>query len=187
MNNNPDLFVTRVAYFRRSKILNQSIFQSSFNFFCSNDSARKKKKRKFNHAIIRYPKHTKRHAKMRPVTSRHYSNARQIVAVAKCTVATGRYRPDNIYVLRIQCAVSYQLIGEGKEPSRAKSGTETKRRWSGIFSLGGPGVRVTVAIALKPSVHTTRVRCMYDPAIQPPRAPLIYIGSDLPILCITRA
>lgn len=49
-------------------------------------------------------------------------------------------------------------------------------------------VQVTVAIALKRSVHTTRVRCMYDPAIQPPpRAPLIYIGSDLPILCITRA
>lgn len=49
-------------------------------------------------------------------------------------------------------------------------------------------VQVTVAIALKRSVHTTRVRCMYDPAIQPPpRAPLIYIGSDLPILYITRA
>lgn len=28
---------------------------------------------------------------------------------------------------------------------------------------------------------------MYDPTILPPRAPLIYIGSDLPILCITRA
>lgn len=28
---------------------------------------------------------------------------------------------------------------------------------------------------------------MYDPAILPPLAPLIYIGSDLPILCITRA
>lgn len=107
--------------------------------------------------------------------------------MAKCTVATGRYRADNIYVLRIQCAVSYQLIGEGRKgASRAKSGTETKRRGR-ESSRAEARVRVTVAIALKPSVHTTRVRCMYDPAIQPPRAPLIYIGSDLPILCITRA
>lgn len=28
---------------------------------------------------------------------------------------------------------------------------------------------------------------VYDPAISPPRAIVIYIGSDLPILCITRA
>lgn len=30
-------------------------------------------------------------------------------------------------------------------------------------------------------------RRTYDPAMPPPRAAVIYIGSDLPILCITRA
>lgn len=108
-------------------------------------------------------------------------------AAAKCTVATGptaRDRPDNIYVLRIQCAVSYQLIEQERREAR-RSG-EGRGRAAGIGCWSSRDrIQVTVAIALKRTC--TRVRCMYDPTILPPRAPLIYIGSDLPILCITRA
>ena len=79
------------------------------------------------------------------------------------------------------CSILSANRGRKERSESGQKRNRDKETWSGIFS------RVTVAIALKPSVHTTRVRCMYDPAIQPPRAPLIYIGSDLPILCITRA
>ena len=70
--------------------------------------------------------------------------------------------------------------GNGREEER-------ERERGSVSVLGGSRdrIQVTVAIALKRTC--TKVRCMYDPAILPPLAPLIYIGSDLPILCITRA
>lgn len=101
----------------------------------------------------------------------------------RCDQST-RYRPDNIYVLRIQCAVSYQLIEQERREAR-RFAQERWRVWGICCWSLRDRIQVTVAIALKRTC--TRVRCMYDPTILPPQAPLIYIGSDLPILCITRA
>ena len=70
-----------------------------------------------------------------------HSKARQMIAAAKCTVATGRYRADNIYVLRIQCAVSYQVIGEGREGARNIGGSPSG--WDSRVPIGRPAhVRV---------------------------------------------
>lgn len=145
---NRDLFVTRGIYFigiigiQDSKV-QKPIGLIDFLIKFSSTILLKQKKKIQSSQLYTRQRYVERYVKMRSLKEKAlrkrvdvHSKARQMVAAAKCTVATGRYRADNIYVLRIQCAVSYQVIGEGREgASRAKSGTETKRRrWPGIFS-----------------------------------------------------
>lgn len=143
---NRDLFVTRgMVYFigvQDSKV-QKSTGSIDFLIKFSSTILLKQKKKIQSSQLYTRQRYVERYVKMRSLKEKAlrkrvdvHSKARQMVAAAKCTVATGRYRADNIYVLRIQCAVSYQVIGEGREgASRAKSGTETKRRrWPGIFS-----------------------------------------------------
>lgn len=129
-----DLFVARHDSNQIQPFNRSSIFAPLQRFDCA------KKGRKFNRPLYRsctLVHDTERHLKMRPLRKgglriRHNESARRRSTrtggssnrACRGKVYRGNrglYRADNIYVLRIQCAVSYQLIGEGEERAGPKA------------------------------------------------------------------
>ena len=123
---NRDLFVTRgMVYFIGVRNSKTNSIDFLIKFFLT--ILLKQKKKIQSSQLYTYQRYVERYVKMRSLKEKAlrkrvdvHNKARQMVAAAKCTVATGRYRADNIYVLRIQCAEQRQRGDGGRESSRAR-------------------------------------------------------------------